>query len=273
MNKINIYVAVHKPATLYGDSCYRFIHVGADLHPEVYIDGALKDNGNSDNISVKNDIYCELTGLYYLWKHVNDIEYIGFVHYRRFLAHKQFALQPNNVILTEQDYLNLLNKVDVVLTPPTKKYGERCGYFTIKEDIPEFCFYRLVKPSIARLFPEYLEAFEQEFITPTMSYGNIMACKKTLFNEYCEWLFAILFDVEQNLRNSPFNVSAREMGYFSEYLLNVWIRKKQLTVSYKPVCFINKRETLIDKTRIYMQAMGLQFIVAGAEKIYAKLRK
>ena len=63
MNKINIYVAVHKPATLYGDSCYRFIHVGADLHPEVYIDGALKDNGNSDNISVKNDIYCELTGL------------------------------------------------------------------------------------------------------------------------------------------------------------------------------------------------------------------
>ena len=97
--------------------------------------------------------------------------------------------------------------------------------------------------------------------------------QKTLFNESCEWLFAILFDVEQNLRNSPFNVSAREMGYFSEYLLNVWIRKKQLTMLYKPVCFINKRETLIDKVRIYMQAMRMQFIVAGAEKIYAKLRK
>ena len=97
--------------------------------------------------------------------------------------------------------------------------------------------------------------------------------QKTLFNESCEWLFAILFDVEQNLRNSPFNVSAREMGYFAEYLLNVWIRKKQLTMLYKPVCFINKRETLIDKVRIYMQAMRMQFIVAGAEKIYAKLRK
>ena len=44
-------------------------------------------------------------------------------------------------------------------------------------------------------------------------------------------------------------------------------------VLYKPVCFINKRETLLDKVRIYMQAMEMQFIVAEAEKIYAKLRK
>lgn len=84
--------------------------------------------------------------------------------YRRFLAHKQFALQPNNVILREQDYLSLLNKVDVILALSAKKQNERGGYFTIKEDILEFRFYRLVKSSIVRLFLEYLEAFEQEFI-------------------------------------------------------------------------------------------------------------
>ena len=52
----------------------------------------------------------------------------------------------------------------MVLVLSAKKQNERGGYFIIKEDILEFRFYRLVKPSVARLFLEYLEAFEQEFI-------------------------------------------------------------------------------------------------------------
>jgi len=33
MNKINIYVAVHKTAIFYGDTCYKFIHVGGRPSP------------------------------------------------------------------------------------------------------------------------------------------------------------------------------------------------------------------------------------------------
>ena len=36
-----------------------------------------------DNIDFLNPWYCELTGLYYLWKHVDD-EIVGLEHYRTY---------------------------------------------------------------------------------------------------------------------------------------------------------------------------------------------
>lgn len=38
------------------------------------------------NISYKNKNYCELTGIYWLWKNVSD-DYIGVEHYRRLFSH------------------------------------------------------------------------------------------------------------------------------------------------------------------------------------------
>ena len=106
-----------------------------------------------------------------------------------------------------------------------------------------------------------------------MAYANIMICKKELFNEYCEWLFDILFDVEKNLQESPFGIAPREMGYISEYLLNVWVRHKHLKIAYKPMLFIERNDFFRDKIRIFLQGIGLRSIVAMAEKIYIKIKK
>ena len=88
MERIKIFAAAHKPVVSYGDSFYQFVHVGAALHNNTRIENSINDDGDPDNISSKNGIYCELTGLYYIWKHVKNVEYTGLVHYRRFLAKK-----------------------------------------------------------------------------------------------------------------------------------------------------------------------------------------
>ena len=42
---------------------------------------------NGDNIDRFNPFCCELTGLYYMWKHGDD-EIVGLEHYRRYLSVK-----------------------------------------------------------------------------------------------------------------------------------------------------------------------------------------
>lgn len=270
--KVKIFVAAHKPAELLGDECYQFIQVGASLHPNIAINNAVKDNDNIDNISNRNDIYCELTGLYHIWKNIHNVDYVGLVHYRRYLAHKKVALNPHKVILSEQEIVEYMQLYDVIVSNKSKKQGERSGYFRIKEDIPEFCFYRFVKPAIIQLYPEYLEEFEKEFYINRLCAGNIMICSKQLFDDYCEWLFNILFLVEKQLDESSFGIAPRELGYFSEYLMNVWIRKNKLNVLYKPVLFIEDRSKWTRKLRLYMNLCGLEKFSSLLDNIYSKVK-
>ena len=116
---MKIFVAVHKSAKLYGDSSYQFIHVGATMHPDVAIEGALKDNVSDDNISDRNAVYCELTGIYHIWKNIHDVEYVGLCHYRRYLSHKQYI---GDVKFTSgSDGVDVMSVGDTLIIPKLKK--------------------------------------------------------------------------------------------------------------------------------------------------------
>ena len=81
--KIKILVACHKSDTaIYQNDIYMPIQVGKALHANVEL-GFQCDN-TGDNISEKNDSYCELTAIYWAWKNLKDIDYIGLCHYRRY---------------------------------------------------------------------------------------------------------------------------------------------------------------------------------------------
>ena len=79
--KIEIYIAVHKKANVLRREGYIPLHVGAEGKEDL---GFVKDN-TGDNISCKNPNYCELTGLYWIWKNSNYNK-VGLSHYRRFFA-------------------------------------------------------------------------------------------------------------------------------------------------------------------------------------------
>lgn len=243
MDKIKIFVATHKIAPKYGDSCYQMIHVGAETS-NIEIPNAIKDNCCSDNISTKNNIYCELTGLYHVWKNVSNVTYVGLCHYRRLPAMK-VGIFGKTQVLSGSQMLELLESYDVILPNKAKKNGVLNGFFADGDSaIESYRPYKLMLPVVQELYPDYLDDFKAEFHTPEMSFGNIMVCSKKLFDAYCKWLFDVLFRVEQNVLSSGDKNEPRELGYYSEWLLNVWVRHQNLKVKYVPL-FLPERPSFV----------------------------
>ena len=77
-----IFIIAHKECELPEIEGYVPLAVGSV--GKEFPDNYLRDD-KGDNISRKNDSYCELTGLYWLWRNCCK-DYIGLVHYRRYFV-------------------------------------------------------------------------------------------------------------------------------------------------------------------------------------------
>ena len=93
------YVITHKPYPVDQDDLYRELCVGSYVDP-----GALTERVG-ENISEYNDRLNELTGLYWIWKNMDD-DYVGLSHYRRFFMKDGKRLDRETVekILARDEY-------------------------------------------------------------------------------------------------------------------------------------------------------------------------
>ncbi len=246
---IKILVAAHKKYWMPDDNVYMPLHVGREGKQDL---GYIGDN-TGDNISAKNANYCELTGLYWAWKNLK-CDYIGLCHYRRYFAGKN--IHDNDVekkkaaILKRQDYEKLLQEYDVILPVKRNYYIEtvRSQYEHAhnKRDLDE------TEKIIAEFYPEYTEAFTKVMGKTKLHILNMFVMKKQLFDEYCSWLFSILFELEKRIDISGYNqYEARVYGFISERLLNVWLEKQQLKVKEMPVLFFRKTKLAEENSRIF----------------------
>ena len=117
---IKVIVATHKQYRMPSDNCYMPLHVGKQGKVDL---GYLGDD-SGDSISEKNGHYCELTGLYWAWKNLKS-DYIGLVHYRRYLANRWrkrmfWKRDPFYSVLTKKEIEQLLKKTDIIL--PAKRH-------------------------------------------------------------------------------------------------------------------------------------------------------
>lgn len=233
-------VAVHKKYWMPKDDIYIPLHVGRDGKADL---GYIGDN-SGENISAKNANYCELTGLYWAWKNLK-CDYIGLCHYRRYFAgkniHTNNAEKKKALILHRKDYEKLLQEYDVILPVKRNYYIEtvRSQYEHAhnKRDLDE------AEKIIKELYPEYSEAFTKVMSRTKLYILNMFVMKKTLFDEYCSWLFNILFELEKRIDINSYNqYEARVFGFISERLFNVWLEKQQLKVKEVPVVFLEKQD-------------------------------
>lgn len=232
---IKILIATHKKYWMPSDEVYMPIHVGREGKDNL---GYVGDN-TGENISIKNPNYCELTGLYWAWKNL-DCEYIGLCHYRRYFAHKSKSSKlEDKKQATRDDYEQLLQQYDVILPKKRNYYIEtvRSQYEHAhnKRDLDE------IEKIIKMQYPSYIEAFEKVMNSRKLHIYNMFVMNKALFDEYCTWLFDILFTLEKRIDITNYDkYNARIFGFLSERLFNIWLEKKQLKIKTVNVVFLEK---------------------------------
>ena len=223
---IKIVVAAHKPYQMPEDGMYIPLHVGAE--GKTNIDGTPLDLGyqkdnEGDNISVKNPYYCELTGIYYAWKNISA-DYLGLVHYRRYFRGKNKSKDPFACIVTKTEMDEIFEEHSVVVPKKRRYYIETLYSHYAHTHYAEHLDY--VREIIERQCPEYVKVYDK-VINQTSGYMfNMMVMKRQLFDDYCEWLFKILFELEKRVDTEQTQMSAfqsRFYGRVSEIIFNVWL--------------------------------------------------
>lgn len=218
-----IYIATHKKFDNPKLKNYIPLQVGAEGKEDL---GYLRDN-TGDNISKKNSNFCELTGLYWIWKNCYD-EYKGLVHYRRYFGKNNISNKKKDVY-TYDELICKLKNADIIL-PYIEYFKENTKDEILRECCTPEIFSKL-ENIIEDKYPEYVEVFKNYFSQNKTVLFNMMFCRKELFDSYCEWLFDILFTLEKNVDINLLNSYQKRLyGFLSERLLNVWIRYNNLSV-------------------------------------------
>lgn len=205
------------------------IQTGRAIANEIFNE-MIGDN-SGDNISKLNPQYCELSAIYWVWKHYEELgspENIGFMHYRRLLNFEE----KKNIKFFEQYNLDnktinsLCENYDIVLpeklpaySPKIKKIAKNIKtQWELEYDKNDLDF---VLDIINEKYPHMMPAAEFVLQQEKAYWYNIFVMKKVIFFEFCEWLFSIL---EQRRMSSN---KDRLLGFLSERLLNIFVEYKK----------------------------------------------
>lgn len=178
-----------------------------------------------DNIDNLNPWYCELTAMYYLWKHENE-DIVGLEHYRRnFIG--QFGL------LTELEINNILSQYDIIMY--RFNGANALSHMTGAGKGPELAV------ALACLYQKYgkemADFFYKNFISNYVYLGNMFICRKEIANKFFEFIFDLLKDFD---KINKFSIP-RIDGYIAEYFMEPWFE-------YNKYKIYNCDRQVMDKT-------------------------
>lgn len=235
-NNIKIFVLTHKNFEPPEEDIYIPILNGAISHDDDF--GYIRDD-SGDNISDLNNYYAEMTGEYWAWKN-SDVEIIGFCHYRRYFAKNlslkileksdiEEILKDHDIIMPNRAHMGMTNVEDVKRTREYLNYGPY---------IEEYCILRDV---LEKHYPEYLPYYDDLLNSKECHWFNMFIARKELADDYFEWVFDILDKVKSEIDFEKYPENQRRiLGFLSERLINIYIKKNNLKVKEKPI-LINDR--------------------------------
>jgi hypothetical protein len=199
--------------------------------------GSYMTDDSGENISEKNRNYCELTALYWIWKNDHESEYVSIEHYRRFFMNAKSIIPA----IAEPEEIKKIMKTYDVITSRYYDFG-----ISIKEYYKQRHYLSDIEAAqegIRKYYPEYLEAFDLVFDGKRIPMFNMLVMPKKLFDEYCEWLFKILFFAEETIDlSNRTEYQKRAYGFMAERLLEVWLTYKNLKVKRNPIYIVDSNK-------------------------------
>ena len=195
-----------------------------------------------DNISALNPVYNEMTAVYWLWKHYDEIgspEKIVFQQYRRrFAVNAEYNYNECN-LLTEKELENialdtetidsLFDGADYAAPYPLRVTSVKKQYSSA-HDIRDV---ELALTIISELTPEYAETAKEYFEGNASYLYNMFAFDRETFFRYAEWIFTVLDEfVKRRTSEGRLFISERLTGVFFRKLNEEGKREKRLPVLF-----------------------------------------
>lgn len=156
--------------------------------------GRLIENGRADNegenISEWNRLFCENTGTYWIWKHLDySKEFTGQVQYRR-----RFDIRSYSDLLSKMDNHKVITEQHLNFLITLRAQYEYCHS---KADID------LCEEVVKTLYPDYAVDWDR-YINGDgiLWYSNGFIMRTEHYARYCEWLFPILFEMRKRMNFS-----------------------------------------------------------------------
>lgn len=187
------------------------IQAGSILTQKRIMDGILTDD-TGDNISHRNRQFCELTVIYWIWKHARE-KIVGLVHYRR-----HFMLPPD-WLARMQEYA-----VDVILPVPLYVAPSLADNYKERHDPSDWDYMmEYLKENYEEDYSGAEEFFQKNLYSPC----NMFIMRKEVLCELCEWMFPILFAVADHGGEKENRYLNRYPGFLSERLITYFFEKNR----------------------------------------------
>lgn len=194
------------------------LQAGAALAPKRICD--IVDNDGA-NISDRNKDFSECSAIYWAWKNACDKDYVGCMHYRRYLDITEddlAAMCSNNV--------DLINTIPCILYPNIKSFF--MGNFLFDKD------WDLMMEAIQKLHPDYLQS---TILLASGHYylaNNIFVMKSSWFKKMGTFVFDILLYIDDFYKDSGFIRQDRYAGYIFEFLYSVFVfhHAKEMRIAF-----------------------------------------
>lgn len=260
----SIYVCHHKAGSYLLDPIFKPIHVGKAI---AFNDIGCVGDDSGDNISYKNPFYCELTAHYWMWKNDHTSDYLGLMHYRRHLnfssnqdfkedqwgvipAKEKFQEYQRKYGLNEENISAHLENADVILPKKwdVRNAGSKNNYDHYKRSNDLFIGdYQTALDILLKQHPEYRSTVVEYNNSSYGYYTNIFLMRRDIFEEYSEWLFGILDELEDHISLQNYNQQQRRVfGHIAERLLSIFFLYKQketnITIKELQRTFIDEQE-------------------------------
>ena len=240
---VTIYSAYVSPSDKVANDLITPMQVGA-ARATVDLDMQRDDDG--ENISLENPAFNELTALYWMWKNDTRSDYLGLSHYRRyfdFSRNAEHVVDPYGQIaevrwsngffdeygLNQATAQKILSGYDAVLPLPldVRNLGERSvesHYMHAPHHYGEHL--RHADRIIADIYPGDHRHWRAVMGGNSFYPTNLLVFERALFEEYCCWLFPLLFQINAAIDISRLPPPGRRaVGFIAERLMGVFVAR------------------------------------------------